>query len=106
MTGHLKKHLSMLAFLIPALVVSLTLGLMGSHSASAKGFNPASTAAPAASLAWQNGSVTLPRTTIYALDSASNLYLLRPGSNAFSLQSRVRNISGNLIGIDFRVADR
>ncbi|HKX33017.1 MAG TPA: DUF4394 domain-containing protein [Blastocatellia bacterium] len=104
MTVYSKKYLSTLALLVPALAVSLTLGLMGSHSASAKGhFNPASTAA---SLTWQNGSVTLPRTNIYALDSASNLYLLRPGSNSFSLQSRVRNVNGNLIGIDFRVADR
>src|SRR5262245_61113295 len=104
---YLKKYVLTLVFLIPALAVSLTFGFLGSHSVSAKHLDPASLAASSAvSLTSQNRGITLPRTNIYALDSSNNLYVLRPGSNAFALQSRINNINGNLIGIDFRVADR
>lgn len=51
--------------------------------------------------------VDLPRARIYALTSDNALYLLRPGASQYVRLGRV-NVSdgGNLIGIDFRPADR
>jgi hypothetical protein len=52
-------------------------------------------------------SITLPRVNIYGLDTDNAIYVLTPGSTSFSKIGRVNpdKINGNLIGLDFRVAD-
>jgi Domain of unknown function (DUF4394) len=52
------------------------------------------------------GVDTPPGVPVYALTSDNSIYVLRPGFPAFLRLGRVETQGGNLIGIDFRPADR
>jgi hypothetical protein len=54
----------------------------------------------------QSGSIILPNTNIYGLTTDNMIYVLTPGANRPIRLTRVTNIDGNLIGLDFRPADR
>jgi hypothetical protein len=47
----------------------------------------------------------MPKTSIYALNADNVIFVLPPGATSFTRLGRVRTTNGNLIGIDFRVAD-
>jgi hypothetical protein len=111
-----KKLFTTLTFITLALAASLTLGLMSRYSANAKGALGPSRAsitstpvenvfslatAPAA----QSTGVVLPKTSIYALNADNTIFVLAPGATSFTKLVRVTTTNGNLIGIDFRVAD-
>jgi hypothetical protein len=48
----------------------------------------------------------MPSVPIYALNTNNVILILRPGDTNFSRLVKVNNANGNLIGIDFRPADR
>ncbi len=85
----MKKSLATLTLTLLALAASLTFGLMGKYSASA-----------------QDSGVVMPRAGIYALDQNNTLFILKPGATSFTRLVQVTGVNGNLIGIDFRPADR
>jgi hypothetical protein len=118
----MKKAFVVLTVISLALAASLAYGLMSGRSASAKsahspsnitgisGRSGASASAAASSsamsLAAQIGpNITFPKTPIYALDSDNTIYVLQSGATSFTRLFRVTQVNGNLIGIDFRVAD-
>lgn len=88
-----------LALMVSALVSAAILlaANAGRNTVSAQ----VSTAATTATIA----SITLPTTSIYALNNDNVIFVLRPGSTDFARLVRVNRIDGNLIGIDFRPAD-
>jgi hypothetical protein len=49
--------------------------------------------------------VDIPNAPVYALTSDNAIYVLRPGASNYARLGRVETEGGNLIGIDFRVAD-
>ena len=53
----------------------------------------------------QGVGITLPKTNLYALTTDNTIYVLTPGSTRPTRLVRINSINGNLIGIDFRVAD-
>jgi uncharacterized protein DUF4394 len=111
-----KKPFIMLTFITLALAASLTFGLMGHHSANAKsGLNLSNASISSSSvmnassqdtaLAAQSSGIIMPKTSIYALNANNAIFVLPPGATCFSRLGRVTTTNGNLIGIDFRVAD-
>ncbi|HZF40172.1 MAG TPA: DUF4394 domain-containing protein [Blastocatellia bacterium] len=112
--SNVKKAFATLTITSLALAASLTYSLMSGHSTSAKSAYSPSTisAAPAASssaamVAAQTNGITMPGTPLYALDTDNTIFVLWPGSTSFVRLVRVADapVNGNLIGIDFRVAD-
>src|SRR5215475_6324744 len=85
----MKKSLVSMTIATLALAATLILGLTGKYSASAT----------------QTTGVALPKTSIYALNADNTIYVLLPGTTSFIRLARVTGVNGNLIGIDFRVAD-
>jgi hypothetical protein len=71
----------------------------------ASGGNSMTVEAAAAPSAAVQGSLTLPRTNLYSITNDNSLYVLRPGSVTFNKVGVIRNINGQVIGIDFRVSD-
>ncbi|MFN0086400.1 MAG: DUF4394 domain-containing protein [Blastocatellia bacterium] len=55
----------------------------------------------------QTRAITLPATAIYALNQDNVIFVLRPGTRAFTrlVRVNVNKLDGNLIGLDFRPAD-
>jgi hypothetical protein len=113
---NMKKSLAALAFTALALAIALIPDLMDKYSASAKSrFNPphasistslaANASLQTAALATQTTGVVLPQTNIYALNGDDTLFVRAPGATSFTRLVHVAKIDGNLIGIDFRVAD-
>jgi hypothetical protein len=108
-----KKAFPALTIFSLALAATLTYGLMGGHSTSAKSApSPSLTAAPAASssatlAAAQTTGVVMPRTPVYALDTDNTIFVLVPGTTTFVRLVRPADgsIDGNLTGVDFRVGD-
>jgi len=111
-----KKPFIILTFITLAMAASLTLGLMGRHSANAKsGLNLSNASISSSSvmnassqdtaLAAQSSGIIMPKTSIYALNANNAIFVLPPGATCFSRLGRVTTTNGNLIGIDFRVAD-
>jgi|SRR5262245_50754883 len=90
------------------LVTLLTIGFNGRSSVNAESENNqlglSLQAASTAKLTADTG-VALPRSNIYLLTSDNMIYVLRPGLRAYVQLGRVPRGNGNLIGIDFRVAD-
>src|SRR5262245_12366939 len=86
-----KMKKSFVSMTIAALVLAATLilGLTGKYSASAT----------------QTTGVVLPKTNIYALNADNTIFVMAPGATGFTRLARVTQANGNLIGIDFRVAD-
>jgi len=97
----MKKTFVTLTFAMLTLAASLLVGLMSRSSASAN--NELATAAAPAAV--QGTSITLPKTNIYLLDTDNKIFVLTPNTTTFTNLGRVRNVSGNLIGIDFRPSD-
>src|SRR5215510_14214259 len=110
----MKKSLSTLAFTALALSATVIPGLMSRHSASAESKLSSSQMAPAASAAAQGLATTtdlatgmvMPTTAIYALNTNNVILVLQPGATNFTRLVRVNKANGNLIGIDFRPADK
>jgi len=111
-----KKSLVTLAFTALALAATLIPGLMNKYSASAKSrLNPSrasistspagKASSTAAAFAAQTTGVVLPPTNIYALNADNTLFVRAAGATSFTRLVHVAKIGGNLIGIDFRVAD-
>ncbi|HEV2667183.1 MAG TPA: DUF4394 domain-containing protein [Blastocatellia bacterium] len=111
-----KKPIIKLTFITLAFAASLTFGLMGRHSANAKsGLNLSNASISSSSvmnassqdtaLAAQSSGIIMPKTSIYALNANNVIFVLPPGATSFSRLGRVTTANGNLIGIDFRVAD-
>src|SRR5215475_1224947 len=102
-----KMSITGVAFTTLFLTVSLIFGPMSDHSAKARmNLNPFSASASSAtSSATQNTGVVLPKSSIYALNADNSIFVLLPGSTSFTQLVRVTQANGNLIGIDFRVAD-
>ena len=77
------------------------------YSANAESATYLSTASSAtgSSIAAQGTGVILPKTNIYVLNGDNTLFVLTPGSLGFTRLVRVNQVSGNLIGIDFRPAE-
>ncbi len=111
-----KTSITGVTLIILALATSLIYGLTSGHAAKAKSNLNSSNASmgaavsSAASLTTQTSALGLPNTNIYTLTSDNAIYVLYPGSNRFVRLGRViqrdgNPIDGNLIGIDFRVAD-
>src|SRR5262245_28725204 len=115
-SANTKKPIIKLTFITLALAASLTFGLMGRHLANAKsGLNLSDASIPSSSvmngssqdtaLAAQSSGIIMPKTSIYALNANNAIFVLPPGATCFSRLGRVTTANGNLIGIDFRVAD-
>ncbi|HEY6399806.1 MAG TPA: DUF4394 domain-containing protein [Blastocatellia bacterium] len=111
----MKKSLVTLTFTALALSAMAIPGFMRRSSASAEGkLNSSQTsmapdtsaAAQDATFAAQDSGVVMPKVGIYALDQNNTLFILRPGALSFKQLVRVRGVNGNLIGLDFRPADR
>src|SRR5262249_40052708 len=85
----MKKSFVSMTFAALALATTLILGLSGKYSASAT----------------QTTGVVLPKTNIYALNADNTIFVMAPGATGFTRLVRVTQANGNLIGIDFRVAD-
>src|SRR5499426_1525226 len=111
-----KKPFITLTFITLAMVASLTFGLIGRNSANANSELNLSNAAVSSSsvknassqdtaFAAQSSGIVLPKTSIYALNDNNAIFVLPPGATSFSRLGRVTTTNGNLIGIDFRVAD-
>lgn len=106
----MKKSLATLALTTLALSVMVIPSLMGGYSTSAESkLNPA----PAASAAAQDlvsaeltTGIVMPNFPLYALNTNNVILILRPGETTFSRLVKVTAADGNLIGIDFRPADR
>jgi Domain of unknown function (DUF4394)/Carbohydrate binding module (family 6) len=86
-----KMKKSFVSMIIATLVLAATLilGLTNKYSASAT----------------QTTGVVLPKTNIYALNADNTIFVMAPGATGFTRLARVTQANGNLIGIDFRVAD-
>jgi Domain of unknown function (DUF4394) len=111
-----KKSFMTMTFITLALAAALTFGLMGRHSTNAKsGLNLSNASISSSSVmnasskdtafAAQSSGVVMPKTSIYALNANNAILVLPPGATSFSRLGRVTTSNGNLIGIDFRVAD-
>ena len=111
-----KKPFITLTFITLALAASLTPGLMGRHSTNAKsGLNLSNASISSSSVmnassqdtafAAQSSGIIMPKTSIYALNANNAIFVLPPGATSFSRLGRITTTNGNLIGIDFRVAD-
>ncbi len=93
------------------LVTLITIGLNGRFSANAESENnflsdSLQSSATATTIAHGNRGISLPKVKIYFLTSDNMIYVLIPGTSAFIQLGRVpRGGLGNLIGLDFRVAD-
>src|SRR5215813_7499209 len=85
----MKKSLASIAIAVLVLTATLILGLTYKYSASAT----------------QTTGVVLPKTNIYALNADNTIFVMAPGATSFTRLVRVTQANGNLIGIDFRVAD-
>src|SRR5215813_15012938 len=85
----MKKSLASIAIAVLVLTATLILGLTYKYSASAT----------------QTTGVVLPKTNIYALNADNTIFVMAPGATSFTRLARVTQANGNLIGIDFRVAD-
>src|SRR5689334_4936069 len=103
----LKSPVTTLTAVALVLAVSLIFGQMSRSSASVKNELNSNNAfaAPAAVAAAQSTGVILPKTNIYLLDTDNTIFVLTPGATSFTRLVRVRQVNGNLIGIDFRPAD-
>ena len=112
----MKKSLATLAFTALALSAMAFPSLMRRSSASAETkLNTSQTSmAPAASAAAQDLTATtdlatgivMPKVPIYALNTNNVILVLQPGATNFTRLVRVNQSNGNLIGIDFRPADK
>ncbi len=82
------------------ILTCIAMGINGS-------FAPVGTGNLFSTTANAQASITLPMVNIYGLDTDNAIYILTPGSNSFSKIGRLNpeKINGNLIGLDFRVAD-
>src|SRR5215510_6692476 len=85
----MKRLLASMTIAALALAATLILGLMDKYSAGAA----------------QTTGVVLPTTNIYALNADNTIFVMAPGATGFTRLARVTQANGNLIGIDFRVAD-
>ena len=85
----MKKSFVSMTIAALALAATLILGLSGKYSAGAT----------------QTTGVVLPKTNIYALNADNTIFVMAPGATSFTRLVRVTQANGNLIGIDFRVAD-
>lgn len=75
------------------------------YSIKAKINSSHTSASSTATIATQTNSIVLPKVNIYAVTSDNMIYVLKPGSTAYTSVGRVARSFGNLIGIDFRPAD-
>ncbi|HKQ79155.1 MAG TPA: DUF4394 domain-containing protein [Blastocatellia bacterium] len=117
MTGvNTKNSFAALTLISLAFAVLLTFGLVGRYSAIAKSETNSSHASISAlpavnassrntAIANQSAGIVLPKTNIYALNANNAIFVLTPGATSFTRLFRVNTTNGNLIGIDFRVAD-
>src|SRR5215475_10247219 len=85
----MKKSLVLMTIAAFALAATLILGFADKYSASAT----------------QTTGIALPKANIYALNNDNTIFVMPPGANSFTRLVRVTQANGNLIGIDFRVAD-
>ena len=106
-SSNTKKSLATLAIVTLTLAASLILNHSGGYSANAESstnlsntLNLSAAAAPT-----QNSGVILPKTNVYVLNGDNTLFVLTPGALSFTRLVRVTQVSGNLIGIDFRPAE-
>jgi Domain of unknown function (DUF4394) len=97
----MKKSLATLTFTALALSATLIPGLMSRHSASAKVAQDITTTTTDLAT-----GIVMPNVPIYALNTNNVILVLRPGDTNFSRLVRITTANGNLIGIDFRPADR
>src|SRR4030095_8687934 len=111
-----RKTIATLTFITLALAASLNFVLTGRYSADAKtepnsshmSISSSSTANASSkntALTTQSTGIVLPKTSIYALNTDNTIFVLAPGATNFTRLVRVTTTNGNLIGIDFRVAD-
>lgn len=98
----MKKSTTALTLSALLLVTIIAFGMHGRSSAKASSLSSSATATTTATAAT---GVTLPIANIYVLTSDNMIYVLKPGSTAFVQLGRVPRNNGNLIGMDFRVAD-
>ncbi len=103
----MKKTFAALTIAALALVAFLILGHLGGYSANAESSTGLSSTfnSSTASVAAQSTGITLPKTNIYVLNGDNTIFVLTPGSLSFTRLVRVTQVSGNLIGIDFRPAE-
>jgi hypothetical protein len=99
----LKKPFFTVTFITLVIAALFIIGLMGWRSATAK--SGAKSDMQDTALASQSSGITMPKTSIYALNSDNTIFVLTPGATSFSRLGRVNTTNGNLIGIDFRVSD-
>ena len=106
----MKKSLATLMFTALALSAIAIPVLMSRYSASAESKLNSAPAARAAAQDTVSAELTtgivMPSVPIYALNTNNVILILRPGDTNFSRLVKVNNANGNLIGIDFRPADR
>jgi hypothetical protein len=109
-----KKAFAAMTVISLALGAVLIHGLTRGHSVNAESAHsqpdiPAAIPAAASSsttlAAAQTTGITMPQTTVYALNSNNTILVLPPGATSFTRQVRVTPANGNLIGIDFRPGD-
>src|SRR5262245_10678832 len=107
----MKKSLATLTFTALALSATVIPGLMGRHSASAESKLNSSKMTLAASAAAQTTTdlstgIVMPNVPMYALNTNNVILVLQPGATNFTRLVRVNQSNGNLVGIDFRPADK
>lgn len=96
-SSYARSSFTALAIVAVVLTVSMIFG--NSNGLSINSINSSVAAAV------QSTGITLPRTNIYVLNSDNTIFVLTPGMASFARPIRVSQVSGNLIGIDFRPAD-
>src|SRR5262245_54434765 len=110
----MKKSLATITFTALALSATLIPGLISRHSARAESKLNSSKVTPVAGAAAQGLATTtaltsgiiMPSVPIYALNTNNVILVLQPGATNFTRVGRVNQSNGNLIGIDFRPADK
>lgn len=102
----MNKTFAALTIATLALSAFLILGHSSGYSANAESATTSSNAlnSSTANIAQSTG-VILPQTNIYVLNADNTIFVLTPGSLSFTRLVRVTQVSGNLIGIDFRPAE-
>ncbi|MCI0337636.1 MAG: DUF4394 domain-containing protein, partial [Acidobacteria bacterium] len=101
----MKNYIVASTLIVLVLVVGVLSDFGGRSSAKSK-INPTHrSVSGAATFITQSTGGSLQNASVYALTSDNNIYIFTPGSSRFVQLTRVTQIDGNLIGIDYRPAD-
>src|SRR5262245_45051292 len=101
----MKKSLATLTFTALALSAMVMPGLTSRYSVSAQAAQTLTNSTTTVTQDLATGMI-MPTVPIYALNTNNVILVLQPGATNFTRLVRVTQANGNLIGIDFRPANK